>query len=88
LDRFYLQGFNHHQTELENMMIAIEKSLQLARKVQPLNVLQNLNTLILLWINRYRQRKLLSSLEEHALKDIGISRVDALKESNKPFWMP
>ncbi len=69
-------------------MIAVEKKLQQASKAQPLNGLQNLNALILLWINRYRQRKLLSSLEDHLLKDIGVSRVDALQESNKPFWKP
>ncbi len=69
-------------------MIAVEKKLQQVSKAQPLNGLQNLNALILLWINRYRQRKLLSSLEDHLLKDIGVSRVDALQESNKPFWKP
>ncbi len=69
-------------------MIAVEKKLQQASKAQPLNGLQNLNALILLWINRYRQRKLLNSLEDHLLKDIGVSRVDALQESNKPFWKP
>jgi len=68
------------------MMIAIEKNLQQSSKAQPLNGLQNLNALILLWIHRYRQRKLLSDLEDHILKDIGVSRVDALQESSKPFW--
>lgn len=67
-------------------MIAIEKNLQQASKAKPLNGLQNLNALILLWIHRYRQRKLLSDLEDHILKDIGVSRVDALQESSKPFW--
>jgi uncharacterized protein YjiS (DUF1127 family) len=70
------------------MMIAVDKKLQQANKSQPLNWLRNLNTVILLWINRHRQRKLLTGLDDYILKDIGVSRVDALKESNKPFWVP
>jgi uncharacterized protein YjiS (DUF1127 family) len=69
-------------------MIAVEKNLHYVGKAQLISRLQNLNALILLWINRYRQRKLLSSLEDHVLKDIGVTRIDALKESNKPFWKP
>jgi uncharacterized protein YjiS (DUF1127 family) len=88
LDRFCLQGFNHHLTQQEKKMIAVEKNLHYVGKAQPISRLQNLNALILLWINRYRQRKLLSSLEDHVLKDIGVTRIDALKESNKPFWKP
>ena len=45
-----------------------------------------LNQLLQLWINRYRQRKSLKSVEDHILKDIGVSRVDALQEASKPFW--
>ncbi|MET0116314.1 MAG: DUF1127 domain-containing protein [Sedimenticola sp.] len=39
-----------------------------------------------LWLMRYRQRKELLQLEEHILKDIGISRCEALNEARKPFW--
>lgn len=35
---------------------------------------------------RYRQRRQLLALDRHALKDIGISRCDALREAQKPFW--
>jgi uncharacterized protein YjiS (DUF1127 family) len=35
---------------------------------------------------RRRQRQLLLSLGDDALKDIGLSRVDALAEGGKPFW--
>ena len=37
---------------------------------------------------RRRQRQLLVSLGDDALKDIGLSRVDALAEAEKPFWQP
>jgi uncharacterized protein YjiS (DUF1127 family) len=41
------------------------------------------------WINRSRQRKQLGELAEfdsYRLKDIGVSREDALREAAKPFW--
>lgn len=34
----------------------------------------------------YRQRRALLALDDAMLKDIGISRADALQEGNKPFW--
>jgi len=38
------------------------------------------------WHATYHQRRALLALSDHLLKDIGISRVDALQEGNKPFW--
>jgi uncharacterized protein YjiS (DUF1127 family) len=38
------------------------------------------------WIERTRQRDALTSLEDHMLRDIGITRADAARESKKPFW--
>lgn len=41
-------------------------------------------------INQYRQnaqqRKKLAQLPDYLLKDIGVTRADALKEAEKPFW--
>lgn len=42
--------------------------------------------LALLWLERHRQRRVLAGLDDHLLKDIGISRADAWQESAKPFW--
>jgi uncharacterized protein YjiS (DUF1127 family) len=41
-----------------------------------------------LWIyyQRSKQRSLLMTLDDRMLKDIGISRVDALRVARKPFW--
>ena len=36
----------------------------------------------------YRQRRALLALDDAMLKDLGINRVDALPEGNKPFWRP
>jgi uncharacterized protein YjiS (DUF1127 family) len=41
---------------------------------------------LLLWLERYRQRRTLSSLSDHMLKDLGVSRSDAGRESGKRFW--
>jgi uncharacterized protein YjiS (DUF1127 family) len=42
-----------------------------------------------LWIDRSRQRRQLGELAElndYLLKDIGVSREEALREAEKPFW--
>jgi len=39
-----------------------------------------------LWIQRYRSRQQLASLDDRILSDIGISRYDANHEASKPFW--
>lgn len=38
------------------------------------------------WYVVYRQRRALLALDEALLKDIGLSRTDALAEGSKPFW--
>ena len=34
----------------------------------------------------WRQRKALSELDPHLLKDIGVSEIQAENEANRPFW--
>jgi uncharacterized protein YjiS (DUF1127 family) len=41
---------------------------------------------LLLWQERARQRRALGALSDSLLKDIGISRGQAFRESGKPFW--
>jgi uncharacterized protein YjiS (DUF1127 family) len=38
------------------------------------------------WVERARQRGALADLDDHQLRDIGITRVDAAREAGKPFW--
>jgi uncharacterized protein YjiS (DUF1127 family) len=40
----------------------------------------------LVWIDRARQRRQLMALSDLELRDIGISRYDAIHEGDKPFW--
>ena len=35
---------------------------------------------------RSRQRRALAALDDRLLRDIGLSRGDALKEISRPFW--
>ena len=39
------------------------------------------------WRQRLRSRHELEGLSDATLRDIGISRCGALRETNKPFWM-
>ena len=38
------------------------------------------------WQDRARQRHHLETLNDHLLKDLGLSRADVARESSKPFW--
>ncbi|HEY5598554.1 MAG TPA: DUF1127 domain-containing protein [Kiloniellales bacterium] len=42
--------------------------------------------LLLTWQERAAERHALASLETRMLRDIGLSRADALREAAKPFW--
>lgn len=38
------------------------------------------------WRQRFRGREALARLDDRSLRDIGLTRCDALREANKPFW--
>lgn len=40
-----------------------------------------------LWFGRARQRRDLSELDAHLLKDIGVTPGQAAREAAKPFWI-
>jgi uncharacterized protein YjiS (DUF1127 family) len=41
---------------------------------------------VCVWLERIRQRRQLLSLSDQMLSDIGVSRAEAFKECEKPFW--
>ena len=41
---------------------------------------------LLLWLDRAKQRRQLSQLDDRLLSDIGVDRFAADEESRKPFW--
>lgn len=38
------------------------------------------------WQERRRTRRALANMDDHILKDIGVTRPQAQKESLRPFW--
>jgi uncharacterized protein YjiS (DUF1127 family) len=82
------------------MTVGIQKSRALsnlrtaARPAPPLDIsLKGLGALIvkvsdtlLDWQERARQRHRLGEMDDHLLRDIGLSRADLEHESAKPFW--
>jgi uncharacterized protein YjiS (DUF1127 family) len=55
-------------------------------KRQPIHPLAATWVLLATWIGRTRQRDALAGLDDHQLRDIGITRVEAARECEKPFW--
>ena len=41
---------------------------------------------ILTWRERMRQRRALAAVDDWVLKDMGVSRADAMSECEKAFW--
>ena len=44
--------------------------------------------MLVTWSERQRQRRLLRELDDHVLRDIGLSRAQVEAEADKPFWRP
>jgi uncharacterized protein YjiS (DUF1127 family) len=44
--------------------------------------------LLVVWMERIRQRRALAELNDHLLRDIGVSRPAARREIDKLFWQP
>ena len=40
------------------------------------------------WRERSRQRRALAELDDRLLRDIGLTRDEARRESSSPFWKP
>jgi uncharacterized protein YjiS (DUF1127 family) len=51
-----------------------------------LRLLEEVWKAILRWHEVRRQRRALLELSDQMLKDIGISRADAMREAARPFW--
>ena len=51
-------------------------------RLVPLRVVARL----LEWQERSRQRAMLAMMDEHLLRDLGLTRSDAQEEYQKPFW--
>jgi uncharacterized protein YjiS (DUF1127 family) len=66
-----------------------ERSLERARPGVPartLGALRRAVNVAMRWYELRRQRRALLELSDQMLKDIGISRADAIREASRPFW--
>ena len=51
-----------------------------------INPSKNILKTLKFWFERAHQRRQLGKLDDRMLKDIGISRLDVIREIAKPFW--
>ena len=56
-----------------------------ARRRVPSNLSKSIDVL-LLWLQRHRERHALAAFSDDMLKDIGLSRADIDVEARKAFW--
>ena len=52
------------------------------------NWLTRIFNTVLAWQRWHQERRHLLSLDDHMLRDIGLSRDDVAREVDKPFWRP
>ena len=57
-----------------------------ARRADLLAIAGDLVELILMWLQRSRERRQLDGFGDQMLKDLGVSRADVEREVSKPFW--
>ena len=63
------------------------RAMQLPKMSVPLLAgLQSVVRNVLQWDQRSRQRQALADLDDHLLKDVGITRSAATGEVRQPFW--
>jgi len=79
------------QSLFRNSTLTIQRTTEIfaRRRAVRFSITQSLAATIRLWIMRSRQRRHLAELaqwSDHLLRDIGVSRDDALREAAKPFW--
>ena len=43
---------------------------------------------VVAWQERARMRRGLAAMDDRLLRDIGLSRADVHRETEKPFWLP
>ena len=70
------------------MMTISSLTSTIARRRAALDRFTNLLFSVIDGFARARQRRALMALDDHLLKDIGISRADAVREWRKAPWRP
>ena len=71
---------------MANARVLNPGAVSTSRPVVPGGWLAHAYEEVLSWLERSRQRRQLSQLGDHMLKDIGLTRADVDAETSKPFW--
>jgi uncharacterized protein YjiS (DUF1127 family) len=66
-----------------NLRLVPSIRLKAPRRRNPASLVERLE----LWADRRRERRALLRCPDGLLKDVGLSRADALREAEKPFWI-
>ncbi|TNC07151.1 DUF1127 domain-containing protein [Methylobacterium terricola] len=66
-----------------NLRLVPTIHLTAPRRRNPVSLIERLE----LWADRRRERRALLRCPDSLLKDVGLSRADALREAEKPFWI-
>jgi uncharacterized protein YjiS (DUF1127 family) len=56
------------------------------KRERPVSHLRRTLAVLDMWRQRLRSRRELVMLDDRSLRDIGLTRYDALREARKPFW--
>ena len=67
---------------------AIEALTPPAPRLTLTGVLRRLGTRVAAWQERARMRRGLAAMDDRLLRDIGLTRAQAHREYDKPFWRP
>ena len=62
--------------------------LPLAAPEAPRPILLRLADLLIGWLQRSQERRMLADVDDRMLRDVGIDRADLQAEAAKPFWRP
>jgi uncharacterized protein YjiS (DUF1127 family) len=66
--------------------IALPARPAVRERERPASYLRRALALLDIWRRRLRDRRELALLDDRSLRDIGLTRYDALREARKPFW--
>jgi uncharacterized protein YjiS (DUF1127 family) len=66
--------------------IALRVRPAVRKRERPVSHLRRTLAVLDMWRQRLRSRRELVMLDDRSLRDIGLTRYDALREARKPFW--
>jgi uncharacterized protein YjiS (DUF1127 family) len=67
-------------------LLALPARPAVQKRERPASYWRRAVPLLRIWRRRFREREALAMMNDRLLRDIGLTRCDALREANKPFW--